>query len=100
MSIPQHVLNLLRPLHPPETTFTRSQDLISPSTSDQQYLYKEASGPATQLVGEAESLRRMNEACKEVAPVLLGSGEGEDGKKWMLSEWHGAPPVFSLRTLV
>ncbi|BGO96377.1 hypothetical protein RTG_02030 [Rhodotorula toruloides ATCC 204091] len=88
MSIPPHALDLLRPLHPPETTFTRSRDLISPSTSGQQYLYKEAARPATQLVGEAESLRRMNEACREVAPRLLGSGEGEDGKRWMLSEWH------------
>lgn len=94
MSLPPHVFDLLRPLHTPETTFTRSRDLISPSTSDQRFLYKEAPGPATQLVGEAESLLRMNDACKEVAPALLGSGELEDGTRWMLSEWHGAYGTF------
>ncbi|BGP24154.1 hypothetical protein JCM10295v2_003061 [Rhodotorula toruloides] len=88
MSIPPHALELLSPLHPPKTTFTRSRDLIIPSTSDQQYLYKEAARPATQLAGEAESLRRMNRACGEVAPRMIGSGEMEDGERWMLTEWH------------
>lgn len=106
MSIPSHVLELLQPLHPPGTDFVRSGDRISPSTSAsssgssesrlQEYLYKAEAGDATQLVGEAASLRAMNEACAEVAPTLLGSGTDDEGRKWMLSEWHGARFLFSV----
>ncbi|GJN88892.1 hypothetical protein Rhopal_001863-T1 [Rhodotorula paludigena] len=89
MSVPQHVFDLLAPLHKPNTTFTRSGDRISSSTSSQEYLYKteRAGRAATQLVGEAQSLKAMNEACAEIAPRLVGRGQ-HDGEEWMLSEWH------------
>ncbi|GAA5905824.1 hypothetical protein JCM6882_000470 [Rhodosporidiobolus microsporus] len=89
MSIPEHILDLLRPLHDPSTTFATRNDIISNSSSDQRYLYKAESGAAaTQLEGEAESLKAMGAACEEVAPKLIGSGKDEGGKSWMLSEWH------------
>ncbi|GAA5980390.1 hypothetical protein JCM11641_001787 [Rhodosporidiobolus odoratus] len=89
MTIPQHVVDLIVPLCPPNTTFSLRNDRISSSTSSQQYLHKTATGAdATQLVGEAECLRRMSEACAAVCPKLIGSGEEEGGEKWMLCEWH------------
>ncbi|KPV75113.1 uncharacterized protein RHOBADRAFT_53143 [Rhodotorula graminis WP1] len=91
MSLPKHVLDLLEPLHDTSATFTRSGDLISASESTsarQRYLYKTAGSDSTQLVGEAESLRAINAACADVAPRLLGSGTDEQGRSWMLSEWH------------
>jgi protein-ribulosamine 3-kinase len=94
-SPPEHVLDLLKPLHDPSTSFSLSKNLITASTSPQRYLYKTATKDVTQLRGEAESLHRMNEACDTVAPTLLGSGEDEDGQRWMLSEWHGAFPPSS-----
>ncbi|BGP15544.1 hypothetical protein JCM10213_001365 [Rhodosporidiobolus nylandii] len=88
MSIPQHILDLLRPLHP-DTSFSLRGELVSSDTSDQRYLFKRAQGAdAVQLEGEAASLRAMNEACVEVAPKLVGTGKDDDGKSWMLSEWH------------
>ncbi|BGP47598.1 hypothetical protein JCM10450v2_003463 [Rhodotorula kratochvilovae] len=95
MSITRHVLDLLEPLHKPGTAFSRSGDLVSSTSSDQRYLYKCEAGTATQLVGEAASLSAMNEACAEVAPTLLGSGTDEQGRKWMLSEWHELSPIPS-----
>ncbi|GAA5903461.1 hypothetical protein JCM5296_006260 [Sporobolomyces johnsonii] len=89
-SVPSHILELLRPLHP-GSTFSLSHERISCSTSSQEYLFRRVSpgaGGETQLIGEAESLKRMNEACERVAPRLVGSGEEGDGTKWILSEWH------------
>lgn len=31
----------------------------------------------------------MNAASAGVAPKLLGRGEDADGRRWMLTEWHG-----------
>ncbi|GAA6013929.1 hypothetical protein JCM10207_000171 [Rhodosporidiobolus poonsookiae] len=94
MTLPDYILNLLRPLHPSDTSFSLKGDRISSTSSEQGYLFKREAGAATQLVGEAESLRCMNEACADVAPTLLGSGE-DDGKKWMLSEWHDLSSIPS-----
>ncbi|GAA5838167.1 hypothetical protein JCM9279_004144 [Rhodotorula babjevae] len=88
MGLPKHALDLLEPLHDPGTSFTRSGDLISSTSARQRYLYKTASGEAVQLLGEAESLRAMNAACADVAPRLLGRGTDEQGRSWMISEWH------------
>lgn len=60
------------------------------STSPTQYLYKASPLPATQLIGEAESLDRAQEAREGVAPKLLGWGGTNDGEsRWMLSVWQG-----------
>ncbi|GAA6042584.1 hypothetical protein JCM8097_003143 [Rhodosporidiobolus ruineniae] len=89
MAIPEHILDLLRPLHPPDTSFSLRGDKISSTASSQRYLLRRASGAdAVQLEGEAESLKRQNEACEEVAPRLVGSGKDEEGKSWFVSEWH------------
>ncbi|GAA5866813.1 hypothetical protein JCM8547_003571 [Rhodosporidiobolus lusitaniae] len=97
--LPDYVTELLKQHTDPRATFTTSSAsaglLVSPSTSDQRYLFKQAKGDATQLVGEAESLRRINEGCEGVAPLLLGSGEDEEGTRWMLSEWHDLSTIPS-----
>lgn len=86
---PAFLLPLLRPLHPPNSDFTLVRSKISVSTSPTQYLYKASPLPATQLIGEAESLDRAQEAREGVAPKLLGWGGTNDGEsRWMLSVWQ------------
>ncbi|GAA5961992.1 hypothetical protein JCM3765_007187 [Sporobolomyces pararoseus] len=102
---PSHLIDLIAPLYPPDTQFSlkaprrsssaAQESLISPSspslsTSSVRYLYKTCPlSQSEQMRGEAESLKVMGNACLELVPKLIGSGELEDEDEfWMLSEWH------------
>lgn len=86
----------LRPLHPPGTTFEQARrDRVIASTSSlatdhREYLFRTVQEPAIQLKGEAESLKRINDASPQAAPRFVASGTlADDNKEWMLCEWHG-----------
>ncbi|GAA5882294.1 hypothetical protein JCM3774_003362 [Rhodotorula dairenensis] len=89
------VEDALRPLHPTGTTFEQTRrDRIVASTSSlatqhREYLFRAVPEPAVQLKGEAESLKRINEASPQAAPRFVASGSLDgDEKEWMLCEWH------------
>ncbi|GAA6021540.1 hypothetical protein JCM8202_002320 [Rhodotorula sphaerocarpa] len=98
--LPAQALEALRQLHPHAQDFHLTGNRVrvepSPTTATSsrpdskhsEYLYRAESPPATQLVGEAESLRRTNDACPAVAPTLVDSGQDDQGRPWMLCEWH------------
>jgi hypothetical protein len=101
----QHIEEALRPLHPPGTTFepklAKNDGVIVASTGSletnhREYLYRVVPLPATQLEGEAESLKRINEASPDAAPRFVATGTLQDQQQeWMICEWHGESPLFS-----
>ena len=101
----QHVEEALRPLHPPGTAFEpnpRNNDRIitastgSLATNHREYLYRAVPLPAIQLRGEAESLRRINEASPDAAPRFVATGTlQQEHQEWMLCECHGESLVSS-----
>ncbi|KAG0653580.1 hypothetical protein C6P46_002472 [Rhodotorula mucilaginosa] len=96
----QHIEEALRPLHPPGTTFepklAKNDGVIVASTGSletnhREYLYRVVPLPATQLEGEAESLKRINEANLD----RLRSDEHQRRLAELVAQLHLAPAPAS-----
>ncbi|TKA50406.1 hypothetical protein B0A53_06261 [Rhodotorula sp. CCFEE 5036] len=96
----QHIEEALRPLHPPGTTFepklAKNDGVIVASTGSletnhREYLYRVVPLPATQLKGEAESLKRINEANLD----RLRSDEHQRRLAELVAQLHLAPAPAS-----
>ncbi|KAK4053281.1 hypothetical protein OIO90_003893 [Microbotryomycetes sp. JL221] len=88
MTVPRHIVDVLTPLHASDASFTLSNGRVTASDNSKQYLYRTATAPATQLVGELESVRLIQQAVDGFIPRLLGFGKHDNGDCWMLTEYH------------